>query len=167
MDARWRAMRTTDLAAVMDIAAAVHADYPERIEVFAERLSLFPEGCRIAERGGAPVGYGFTHPGLARRPPPLDSLLGALPDPAEVYYLHDIALLASARGAGLGRAALDWAEAAARARGLPELALTSTPPARAFWLGQGFVPVADPALAAKLASYGEGMTYMVRPVTTP
>ena len=50
----WRAMRAGDLAAVMDIAAVVHPELPEKVEVFAERLSLFPRGlfrARRRERG--------------------------------------------------------------------------------------------------------------------
>lgn len=164
MKALWRAMRREDLSAVMDIAAIVHVDYPERIEVFAERLDLFPRGCRVAEIGGTPVGYGVTHPGLDRKPPSLDSLLGALPPVPEVFYLHDIALLPGARGTGLGGAALAEAEATARALGLGVLALTSTPSARGYWVKRGFVPVSDSVLAAKLASYGEGMTYMTHAV---
>lgn len=162
MKALWRAMSRADLPAVMDIAAVVHVDYPERVEIFAERLALFAPGCRIAMIDGTPVGYSVTHPGLDRKPPALDCLLGALPERPEVFYLHDIALLPAARGSGLGGRALDEAEATARSLGLGVLALTSTPPARGYWLKRGFTPVSDPALDAKLASYGEGMTYMTR-----
>lgn len=161
----WRLMRESDLDAVLAAADRIHRDYPERREVFAERLALFPAGSRVAERDGHPVGYGVTHPWRASRPPELDRLLGAIPRDAEVYYLHDIALLPEARGLGLGASALDWAEAEARAAGLTVLALTSTPHARSYWAARGFIAVEpDPILAAHLATYGEGMTHMIRGV---
>lgn len=161
----WRAMTGADLDAVLAIADVVHPDYPEERAVFAERLALFPDGCRLAERGGRALGYGVMHPGVLGVPPPLDAPLGGLPAAADCLYLHDIALLPGTRGLGLGAAVLDHAHALAAARGYGWLALTSTPGARSYWDRAGFVPYAEggPALAAKLASYGEGMAYLVAP----
>lgn len=161
----WRAMEEGDLPAVNRIGDVVHVDYPEAPEVIAERLALYPAGCRLACIAGEPVGYALMHPGRVGEAPPLDTLLGGLPADADCLYLHDIALLPAARGSGLGSAVLAEAEALARAAGFAMLALTSTPPARGYWLRQGFQPTqGGPALQAKLASYGAGMTYMTRPV---
>ncbi|MBB3265520.1 GNAT superfamily N-acetyltransferase [Azospirillum sp. OGB3] len=171
MNAGWRAMELADLDRVMAIAEVVHPDYPEDRAVFAERLALYPEGCAMAEiDGGAEadgscIGYIVMHPGRLGVPPPLDSPLGALPDSPDCLYLHDVALLPAARGLGLGAAALERMNALAARRGFRWLALTSTPGARAFWDAQGFRPHDGGAgLAAKLASYGGGMTYMTKPV---
>jgi len=154
-------MEPGDLDAVMRIAESVHPDYPEERAVFAERLALFPAGCWMAIAGGDPVGYAVMHPGRIGAPPQLDSPLGALPERADCLYLHDVALLDRARGMGLGASALDRAHALAAERGYAWLALTSTPKARAYWDRQGFAPLAgEEALAAKLASYGEGIAYM-------
>ncbi|AWJ85010.1 GNAT family N-acetyltransferase [Azospirillum sp. TSH58] len=171
MKAGWRAMEATDLDRVMAIAEIVHPDYPEDRAVFAERLALYPEGCAMAEIDGAVadgdcIGYIVMHPGRLGVPPPLDSPLGALPEGADCLYLHDVALLPAARGLGLGVAALERMDALAARQGFRWLALTSTPGARAFWDAQGFLPHDGGAgLAAKLASYGGGMTYMTKPVT--
>lgn len=171
MSVRWRAMEETDLDAVLGVADRVHPDYPEDRAVFAERLRLFPAGCRVAEREGCTLGYGVMHPGLLGVPPPLDAPLGALPAAADCLYLHDIALLPETRGLGLGAALLDYAHALAARVGLGRLALTSTPGARRYWQRVDFAPYEDAgygdagsALAAKLASYGGGMTYMTAPV---
>ncbi|QCO14162.1 GNAT family N-acetyltransferase [Azospirillum brasilense] len=170
MKAGWRAMETADLDRVMAIAEVVHPDYPEDRAVFAERLALYPEGCAMAEVHGAEaagscIGYVVTHPGRLGVPPPLDSPLGALPEAPDCLYLHDVALLPEARGLGLGVAALERMNALAARQGFRWLALTSTPGARAFWDAQGFLPHdGGDGLAAKLASYGGGMTYMTRPV---
>ncbi|WP_376999820.1 GNAT family N-acetyltransferase [Azospirillum himalayense] len=170
MKAGWRAMEPTDLDRVMAIAEVVHPDYPEDRAVFAERLALYPDGCAMAEINGAAtdgtsIGYIVMHPGRLGIPPPLDSPLGALPESPDCLYLHDVALLPTARGLGLGVAALERMDALAARQGFRWLALTSTPGARAFWDAQGFRPYDGGAgLAAKLASYGGGMTYMTKPV---
>jgi len=165
MTAAWRAMAERDLDALLAIAAVVHPGYPESRAVFAERLRLYPDGCRMAERGGAAVGYAVMHPGRIGHPPKLDTLLGGLPDGADCLYLHDVALLSAARGQGLAAAAVTYAQELAVRAGLPWLALTSTPEARAYWDRQGFAPTAEQPTA--LASYGGGMTYMVRAVLPP
>lgn len=166
MVARWRPMTDADLDAVMRIADVVHPDYPEDRAVFAERLALFPDGCRLAERDGVAVGYGVMHPGRLGVPPPLDAPLGALPTGADCLYLHDIALLPATRGLGLGASVLDYAHGLAARCGFASLALTSTPGARSYWDRTGFRPYegGGAALSAKLASYGAGMAYMIAPV---
>ncbi len=53
MSPLWRAMTPGDLPAVLAIADVVHPDYPEDAAIFAERLALYPAGCRVLERDGA------------------------------------------------------------------------------------------------------------------
>src|SRR5207253_5442568 len=64
-------------APVARIATAAYADYYERPEVFAERLALFPDGCRVCVADARIAGYLLAHPGRFGAPPLLDSLLGA------------------------------------------------------------------------------------------
>lgn len=161
----WREMTAADLPTVSAIAAVVHDDYPEDDAVFAERLALFPAGCRMALRDGVCVGYALVHPGVVGAPPPLNSLLGGLPAAPDCLYIHDVALTRDARGLGLGRRLTDLAQALARDLGLPLLALAATPLAADFWLGLGFAEGAgSDRAAAALAAYGGGMRYLVRPV---
>src|SRR4051812_31001596 len=75
----WRAMEPGDLSAVMNIAAVVHPALPEKIEVFAERLALFPRGCHVLDGDDGVEGYVVAHPWRALSIPPLDSLIGQLP----------------------------------------------------------------------------------------
>ncbi|WP_232302712.1 GNAT family N-acetyltransferase [Elstera litoralis] len=77
--ASWRAMRPDDLPQVNAIADRVHEAYPEDPMVCTERLRLFPPGSRVAERAGELIGYAVAHP-WHLLPPPLDSLLVALPE---------------------------------------------------------------------------------------
>lgn len=160
----WRAMTPPDLPAVAALAAAIHVAHPEDDAVFAERLALFPAGCLVLEEAGEIAGYVLAHPWRRLAPPPLDTLLGALPADADCLYLHDVALAPAARGRGAAAAVLERLATLARESHLPGIALVAvcgTPP---FWIRQGFVAVDAPSLAAKLASYGAGARLMERPL---
>lgn len=133
----WRAMTAADLDAVVALSDAIHGPFSEQRETYAERLALYPDGCRIFERDGVVAGYLITHP-WHRTPPKLDALLGALPADAETYYLHDIALLPAARGCGAGRHATDLVRAMARRAGCADITLTAVNGADRFWAAQGF-----------------------------
>ena len=135
-----------DLPAVSAIAALVHPDYPEDGAVFAERLRLYPAGCRMLEFGGWAAGYAISHPWVFGRPPRLNTLLGALPADPATLYLHDVALLAAARGAGAASRLLGQLAELARITGLPSLSLVAVNGSAAFWGRQGFGVVQDPAL---------------------
>ncbi|WP_422679853.1 GNAT family N-acetyltransferase [Chelatococcus albus] len=145
------------------IARAVHLAHPERPEVFAERLALLPAGCHVLEEaGGALAGYVLSHPWRDRAPPALDSLIGGLPVPPATFYLHDLAILPEARGGGAGgRIVARLAEIAA-GLGLPTLSLVAVNASVPFWQRQGFAVAEEPALAAKLASYGADARFMTR-----
>jgi len=160
-------MTAADLPAVDAVARTVHPTFPEDVSVFAERLGFCPEGCRMAEdEDGRPAGYAIAYPFPYARTPALDVPLGRLPEGCDALYLHDVALLPPARGAGLGRSFLAHAEVVARARGLRALTLTAVYDAARYWAGLGFRRLDEvPAeLAAKLADYGPGACYMVRDV---
>lgn len=137
----WRQMRQSDLAAVSAISDAVHGRFTESVEVYAERLALYPEGCRVLEQDGAVVGYLISHPWHRDDPPKLGATLGAIPAAPDSYYLHDIALLPAARGAGASKAALDFVKTRARALGLVDIALMAVGGADRFWAAQGFAYV--------------------------
>jgi ribosomal protein S18 acetylase RimI-like enzyme len=155
-------MRAGDLPGVESVAIRLHPDYPERPEVFAERLLLCPAGCQVLDGpDGGLAGYLVSHPWGADGPPPLDSLLGALPAAPAAWHLHDIALLPGARGAGHAAAAVRGMLAAAAALGVPAATLVAIRGRQAMWEGLGFraAPRQD---APGLASYGVGAVYMRR-----
>ena len=158
----WRPARASDLAAIAAIAARVHPDLPERPEVFAEKMRLCPDGCRVLVADDAIAGYGLAHPWKQHRIPPLDGLLERLPEDADCLYVHDIAVLPEFRG-GVARDYVAMIEALARASNIRTLALVAVYATRPMWERFGFRPVtADATLRAKLASYGESATYMLR-----
>jgi GNAT superfamily N-acetyltransferase len=160
--AAWRPLTPADLPAVEAIAADVHPDFFEEPAVFAERQRLYPDGTHILEAGGAPCGYVLSHPWRAASLPALNALLGTLPDDADSYYLHDLALLPRARGTGAaGRIVADLV-AHARAEGFASMSLVAVNASQAFWERQGFAVKESPALASKLDSYEPSARFMVR-----
>ncbi|PDT91336.1 GNAT family N-acetyltransferase [Bradyrhizobium sp. Y36] len=161
----WRPAHATDLPAISAIAARIHPDLPESPEVFAEKMRLYPDGCRVLIAGSEIAGYGLSHPWTQHRIPPLDGLLARLPDDADCLYVHDVAVLAEFRG-GVLRAYVADIERLARTSGFAMLALVSVYATRPMWQRLGFKPVAaDVELRSKLASYGDGATYMLRDLT--
>ncbi|NYT41383.1 GNAT family N-acetyltransferase [Sphingomonas sp. R-74633] len=156
-------MREGDLDGVVAVAAIAFPDHPEGRACFAERLALAPDSCFVlaGERGVA--GYLIAYPWPLEAIPPLDTLLGGLPEARDAWYLHDLALLPEARGGGNARAGLallfDRVDA--------PIALVSVNDSAAFWQAQGFESRESPALKAKLSSYGPDARYMVRSVTNP
>ncbi|WP_439406728.1 GNAT family N-acetyltransferase [Bradyrhizobium sp. DASA03076] len=157
----WRPARASDFAAISAIAARIHPDLFERPEVFAEKMRLCSDGCRVLAADEAIVGYGLAHPWKKHWIPPLDALLERLPDDADCLYVHDIAVLPHARG-GVARDYVATIEKLARSSGVSALALVSIYTTRPLWERFGFRPVTTNAeMSAKLASYGKGATYML------
>ena len=155
-------MAAADLPAVMAAAAVVHPDYPESEAVFAERLALHPAGCLVLASAEGLGGYVLSHPWRLGQVPALDSLLGALPEDSDAYYIHDLALLPGARGGGAASACVDRLATYARATGFARMALVAVGASAGFWRRQGFREAHDEALAHKLASYDDAARYMVR-----
>jgi ribosomal protein S18 acetylase RimI-like enzyme len=154
----WHPMTAADLPAVQALADRLHPHHPEAPAVFAERLALAPAGCRVLAAGGGPLGYAITHPWTGAAPPPLDALLGALPDRPGAWHIHDVALDPAARGAGHAGAVL---RALLAASPLPRATLVAISGTGTYWERQGFrdATVVD---AASLASYGQGARFMAR-----
>jgi ribosomal protein S18 acetylase RimI-like enzyme len=162
----WRLAHAADLEAISAIAAQTHIDLPERPDVFAEKMRLYPQGCRVLAAGHEIAGYGIAHPWMRHQIPPLDSLLGQLPGMADCLYVHDVAVLPQYRG-DVARAYVATVEELARSSGIATLALVSVYGTRLMWHRLGFEPVTpDAALRAKLASYGASATYMLRDLST-
>lgn len=159
----WRAMTDRDLDGVVAVARVAFPDHFEDRACFAERLALYPVGCRVLADGEHRVlGYGIAYPWLGGSMPPLGALIGVLPDAAELLYLHDLALSPAARGTGAASGFVAWLVDHARSTGWARIALVAVNDAAPFWARQGFAAVDGPALRAKLASYGDDARYMVR-----
>lgn len=160
MSRDWRPMRPADLDAVERLGNAIHVDHPESPEVFAERQRLCPEGCHVLVGEDGLAGYIISHPWHADMPPPLNTLLAALPPNPDTWYIHDLALHPRARGTGAAPVIVAALAAQARDANLTRMNLIAVGRSPPFWARQGFTPA--PLPAAKLASYGGGAAYMTR-----
>lgn len=159
----WRAMTERDLDGVVAVARVAFPDHFEDRDCFAERLALYPLGCRVlADDRDRVVGYGIAYPWVAGSMPPLNARIGALPDAATLIYLHDLALSPNARGSGATGGFVAWLVDHARDAGWPRIALVAVNDAAPFWARQGFAEIDSPELRAKLATYGGDARYMVR-----
>jgi hypothetical protein len=159
----WRPMGVKDLKTVNEIANAVHLNYPEDPNVFAERLTLFPRGCLVLEDNAKSIaGYAISHPWHYAKPPALDSLLGAIPAAPTTYYLHDVAILPEGRGNGASLRLMT--RLAGLADGLPNISLIAVNNSKPFWLRQGFAIIEREELKPKLESYGGEAFYMAKPL---
>jgi len=155
----WRPMSEADLTAVVAVADSVHSGLKERLEVFAERLALYPAGCLVLSRHGEIAGYAISHPIRRFDPPSLDQVIGALAPDADEYFLHDVALAPAMRGSGEGAAGVRRLLRIGQA--FATTALISVYGTRGFWARFGFAP-SGRDMSAKLRPYGPGAVYMVR-----
>jgi len=159
---QWRSMRFDDLAAVHALADRIHRNHREAITVFAERLSLFPRGCRVLARDGQVGGYVISHPWHLDSAPKLDTLIWALPADPDCLYLHDIAIDAPYRRSGWFHAALAEIDRLAVDLELDRIALVSVNRTAGLWAHHGFAATMGGAMEPQLASYGPDAVYMVR-----
>ena len=94
-------MTSSDLDGVVQVAAEAFPNHPEDRDCFADRLRLYPAGCRVlADESGAVAGYLVAYPWRLDDAPPLNTRLATLPGSPDVLYLHDLALVGAARGGG-------------------------------------------------------------------
>jgi hypothetical protein len=159
---QWRQTTADDLVAIDTIGNSIHHSLPERPEVFAEKFNLFPSGCRVLIYSGEVVGYGISHPWHLNKIPPLDTFLKELPSQPDCIFVHDVVVLARARGHGAAEQFVETVADVARKRLIPALALVSVYDTHPLWMKCGFEIVQRPDLAEKLQSYGDTARYMVR-----
>ena len=163
-EAFWRAMTPEDILGVAAVAGVVYPGFYEAAEVFAERQRLFPQGAKIFERHRQMIGYALSHPWHRGELPRLNSLLGAIPQDASTYYIHDLALLPEARGARAAGKLVGSFEILARSLSFSSMSLVAVNGSRRFWETRGFYVVDSPALSLKLASYEGAAALMVKPL---
>ena len=83
--AAWCQLSARNIENLVRIANKAHPDLPERDQVFAERLKLFPKGCLalVEIESGELHGYAISHPIRCRQPPALNSFLGEVASDAD------------------------------------------------------------------------------------
>jgi len=158
----WRSLTGYDMPAVEKIAATVHPDFFERLEVLAERQRLYFHGTYLLEVNERPAGYVLSHPWRFGDLPALNSLLGDLPAGADTFYIHDLALLPVARRIGAASFITEALAKHARAHGYPTMSLVAVNASQGFWERHDFAVEDRPDLTQKLATYEDSARLMVR-----
>jgi ribosomal protein S18 acetylase RimI-like enzyme len=161
-DVAWRAMSGYDIDAVFAIAGRVHPGFFESAEVLGEKYALYRNGCYLLEVSEKPAGYVLSHPWRLGEVPPLNALMGSLPENADSYYIHDLALLPLTRGLGSARQIVSALTKHAGAMGFATMSLVAVNGSMAFWEKLGFVAEDRPELAGKLGAYEADARYMVK-----
>ena len=161
-EARWRRTAATDLDAIEGISNSVHPDLSESPAIFAEKLSLFPEGSFVLVTDDTAWGYAFVHPWRLFEIPKLNHFLWRLPSVPDCMLIHDVAVLAPARGQGASKSLLKLVANLAKEQGLSYLALVSVYNSHVHWAHLGFRLASNHILARQLKPYGETARYMVR-----
>lgn len=144
-DPRWRPARIADAEAIAARAAAALGAYGEAAAVYAERIALAPEGCLVLEHAGDIVGHFLSHPWRRGSVPQINAMLGALPEDADCWYVHDVVIAPEARRGGFAEAALEIVATAARAQGFDRLTLIAVGGADRYWQRLGFEAVSNQA----------------------
>lgn len=158
----WRSLTGYDMPAVEKIAATVHPDFFESLEVLAERQRLYFHGTYLLEVNERPAGYVLSHPWRFGDLPALNSLLGDLPAGADTFYIHDLALLPVARRIGAASFITEALAKHARAHGYPTMSLVAVNGSQGFWERHDFAVEDRPDLTQKLATYEDSARLMVR-----
>lgn len=138
-----RAMTINDLAAVETIQAGAYSGYfLESAEVIEQRFQLSPTTAWVAEREGNVCAYLVAYWSNIGKINPLNAPFSRIENP-NCLYLHDLALLASAQGFGVGRRLVHAALTYAQQNAAQALALLSVQNSKEFWQGFGFAEYAD------------------------
>jgi GNAT superfamily N-acetyltransferase len=161
-DVEWRGMTWFDLASVSSVAKQVHPGFFETDAVLAEKRALYPNGAYLLELSGRPVGYVLSHPWRKNTVPQLNQMLGAIPDTADTFYLHDLALLPAVRRIGAAGYIIEALSKHAQVKGFAEMSLVAVNNSVPFWERHGFAVVEVPALAETLGGYEAAARYMVK-----
>ena len=167
-----RRLAQADLASALVLQAASYPAFLlEDAEAFASRLAVPAEYCLAAVRGDVQgdvlIGYLLAHGWASAAPPPVGTVLKRNVV-SEILYIHDLAVSSAAKGLGVGRKLIDRAFDSAARDGLARAELIAVEGAARYWSGLGFDEgTPSPALAAKVAGYGESARWMTRFIPSP
>ncbi len=158
MTPHWRSAVPADAPAIAALARAELGDYGEAAALYAERIALAPEGCRVFVDGPTVIGHCISHPWRRSAPPAMHAMLGAIPADADCWYLHDVVFAREGRGMKAVERLLPDLCATARGHGIATLALIAVGGADRYWTRLGFT-----AAPGGADGFGASALYMERP----
>jgi hypothetical protein len=164
LDLNWLPLSENDLANVMRIAQIIHPQLFEQISVFAEKINYCPEACLKWTANQQLYGYGLAHPWQLYSIPKLNHLLSPSFSEMNCIYIHDVAILPSARGFNATEKYINYLKGLAISLQINYLALVSVYATEAFWKRLGFDRQSKQNCAASLTDYGNQACYMINQI---
>ncbi|MDD4816694.1 MAG: GNAT family N-acetyltransferase [Victivallaceae bacterium] len=126
---------------VMDIQReCYYAIVPESRAAMGRKIELCPDGCFGAFDNGRALGYVLSHPWTFGETPQLDEVIAELPENADSWYLHDIALKKELRGTGAARLLVQKILETAAENNFRRAHIVSIQGSCDFFAALGFVP---------------------------
>lgn len=161
-------IRPLGRADLPDALALQRETYPaflqEGEQAFASRLDVRPGYCLAATRDDRLIGYLLAHGWESGAPAAVDTILPSTTS-GDALFIHDLSVSAAGHGAGLGRRLVSRALALAARDGLASAELIAVEGAAGYWRKLGFEESeVSPALAVKVAGYGDDARWMTCPI---
>lgn len=159
-------MREHDLDAVLNLQSACYgSEFREPKNAFAAKLRGAPESCWVCDVPEGLLAYLVCLPVKGAQLPALHAPLWHTSANPEWLYLHDLAIHPSARGQGVATRMLKGAHEFALRQNLAWVGLIAVQGSVPFWRQHGFECEehgAPRVSADKLATFGQGATFMLR-----
>ena len=134
-----RPLSRDDIGALHDLEAASYLpSLHESDAAFLRLIELYPEGAIGCFDEDGLCGYALGVPLRAGMTLALQSPLERIPEDADMFYVHDVAVAARCRGRGIGRMLATRLLAVAASRGLTRSELVSVQGSAPFWERLGF-----------------------------
>jgi len=131
-------MQEQDLPDVIQIQNRAHAEHlHESSDVFEHKLSIFKEGCYVAQCNFNICGYLFSHPWIKDCAVPLNSIY-SLPDICNTFYIHDCSVDPAFQKKGIGLQLFTESKKTALTRKYQSLQLISINGMEKYWMNLGF-----------------------------
>jgi ribosomal protein S18 acetylase RimI-like enzyme len=137
-----RSLNPGDIAELHRLEAEAYLpELHESDESFLQLMRLYPEGAFGYFDEEGLCGYAFAAPSMAGTTLELRTPVERIPEGADTFYIHDVAVAARCRGRGIGRLLATRLLALAREQGFARTELVSVQGSAPFWRRFGFETV--------------------------
>lgn len=138
----FRGLRPDDIAELHRVEAETYIPaLHESDESFLRLMQLFPDGAFGCFDAAGLCGYAFAAPSRTGATLQLRTVIDQIPEAADTFYIHDVAVAERCRGRGVARQLVERLLQLARARGFTRSELVSVQGSAPFWMKFGFEPL--------------------------
>ncbi|MDR3411985.1 MAG: GNAT family N-acetyltransferase [Formivibrio sp.] len=159
-----RPIQADDAACIQAIQAVCYPpELLESTQALLAKCALSPHSCWLAENDQGVLAYLLTHPWHEDDLPTLNRPLDILPEHANIFFLHDLAVTPSSRNRGIAQELVLHAMHWAKEKKCRKAMLIAVQGAQKFWQHHGFTRQTSPSLVLqkKLNGYGQNAAFMI------